>query len=70
LLRGSFRIVAQVGDGRQAFRAINEHIPQLAVLDMSFQESAEIDVPDRVAGEVRWVYVRSYVLTKKLDLSV
>jgi CheY-like chemotaxis protein len=33
LLSGSFRIVAQVGDGLEAFRAINEHIPQLAVLD-------------------------------------
>jgi CheY-like chemotaxis protein len=29
LLSGSFRIVAQVGDGLEAFRAINEHIPQL-----------------------------------------
>ena len=35
LLSGSFRIVAQVGDGLEAFRAINEHIPQLAVLDIS-----------------------------------
>ena len=25
LLSGSFRIVAQVGDGLEAFRAINEH---------------------------------------------
>jgi CheY-like chemotaxis protein len=35
LLSASFRIVAQVGDGLEAFRAINELIPQLAVLDIS-----------------------------------
>jgi DNA-binding NarL/FixJ family response regulator len=35
LLSGSFRMVAQVGDGLEAFRAINEHAPQLVVLDIS-----------------------------------
>jgi CheY-like chemotaxis protein len=34
LLSGSFRIVARVGDGLEASRAINERIPQLAVLDI------------------------------------
>ena len=35
LLSASFMLVAQAGDGLEAFRAINEHRPQLAVLDLS-----------------------------------
>jgi chemotaxis response regulator CheB len=37
LLSASFRIVAQVGDRLEAFRAINEHSPQLVVLDLSME---------------------------------
>jgi DNA-binding NarL/FixJ family response regulator len=44
LLSGSFRIVAQVGDGLEAFRAINEHIPQLAVLDISMPKMNGMEV--------------------------
>jgi DNA-binding NarL/FixJ family response regulator len=44
LLRGSYRIVAQVGDGLEAFRAINEHTPQLAVLDISMPKMSGMEV--------------------------
>jgi DNA-binding NarL/FixJ family response regulator len=44
LLSGSFRIVAQVGDGLEAFRAINEHTPQLAVLDLSMPKMNGMEV--------------------------
>jgi DNA-binding NarL/FixJ family response regulator len=44
LLSGSFRIVAQVGDGLEAFRAINERIPQLAVLDISMPKMNGMEV--------------------------
>jgi DNA-binding NarL/FixJ family response regulator len=44
LLSGSFRIVAQVGDGLEAFRAINEHTPQLAVLDLSMPRMNGMEV--------------------------
>jgi DNA-binding NarL/FixJ family response regulator len=44
LLSGSFRIVAQVGDGLEAFRAINEHTPQLAVLDISMPKMNGMEV--------------------------
>jgi CheY-like chemotaxis protein len=44
LLSGSFRIVAQVGDGLEAFRAINEHTPQLAVLDLSMPNMNGMEV--------------------------
>jgi DNA-binding NarL/FixJ family response regulator len=44
LLSGSFRIVAQVGDGLEAFRAINEHSPQLAVLDLSMPKMNGMEV--------------------------
>jgi DNA-binding NarL/FixJ family response regulator len=44
LLSSSFRIVAQVGDGLEAFRAINEHIPQLAVLDISMPKMNGMEV--------------------------
>jgi CheY-like chemotaxis protein len=44
LLSGSFWIVAQVGDGLEAFRAINEHAPQLAVLDISMPKMNGMEV--------------------------
>jgi CheY-like chemotaxis protein len=44
LLSDSFRIVAQVGDGLEAFRAINEHIPQLAILDISMLKMNGMEV--------------------------
>jgi DNA-binding NarL/FixJ family response regulator len=44
LLSGSFRIVARVGDGLEAFRAINEHSPELAVLDLSMPKMNGMEV--------------------------
>jgi DNA-binding NarL/FixJ family response regulator len=41
---GSFRIVAQVGDGLEAFRAIKEQTPQLAVLDISMPKMNGMEV--------------------------
>jgi CheY-like chemotaxis protein len=39
-----FRIVAQAVDGLEAFRAINEHTPQLAVLDFSMPKMNGMEV--------------------------
>jgi DNA-binding NarL/FixJ family response regulator len=50
LLSGSFSIVAQVGDGLEAFRAINEHSPQLAVLDLSMPKINGMEVARRLSG--------------------
>jgi DNA-binding NarL/FixJ family response regulator len=48
LLSASFRIVAQVGDGLEAFRAIHEHTPQLAVLDLSMPKMNGMEVARRL----------------------
>jgi DNA-binding NarL/FixJ family response regulator len=49
LLSASFRIVAQAGDGLEAFRAINEHSPQLAVLDLSMPKINGMEVARRLS---------------------
>jgi two-component system, NarL family, response regulator EvgA len=55
-----FRIVAQVGDGLEAFRAINDHIPQLAVLDISIPKMNGMEV-------ARWLSQATH-LTKSVFL--
>jgi DNA-binding NarL/FixJ family response regulator len=49
LLSASFSIVAQVGDGLEAFRAINEHSPQLAVFDLSMPKINGMEVARRLS---------------------
>jgi CheY-like chemotaxis protein len=49
LLSGSFCIVAQAGDGLEAFRVINEHSPQLAVLDLSMPKINGMEVARRLS---------------------
>lgn len=51
LLQLSFTIVAQAADGLEALEAINEHHPQLAILDLSMPKMDGFEVASQLTKD-------------------
>jgi len=54
------RIVARAGDGVAALRAIDEHAPDIAFLDIQMPKMSGVDVSRRIAGRCHVAFITSY----------